>query len=107
MMLSGRMDIRAVAMERTLESKVMDGGAYATGPLEAVPTVVVLDRYDCQYAVPQTRSAPTACKARLDAHDATVTSWNKPVGNITGDRIALEDWVLAANLDQHARKWRD
>ena len=38
-MLSGRMDIRAVAKARTRESKAIDGGAYATGPLEAVQAV--------------------------------------------------------------------
>ena len=59
MVLPGHVDTRAVAKARTLESKVIDGGAYVTGPLEAIQAVTVLDRYDCHYAVPEARSAPT------------------------------------------------
>ena len=64
-MLSGCVDIRAVTEARTPESKAIDGGAYATGPLEAVQAVTVL-RGARSEECPE-----RACKARLDA---TVTS---------------------------------
>ena len=57
--LSGRMDIRAVAKTRTLESKATDGGVYAVGSQEAIQAVAVLDGCDCQYAVPAARGATT------------------------------------------------
>ena len=57
--LSGRVDIRAVTKARTLESKATEGGACVMEPLEAIQAVTVLDRYDCQYVVPEARVAPT------------------------------------------------